>query len=276
MQAGAQQMTLPRPGRVLKVVLVGLFAIWLIFALAINWGGVSFAAFLLFVGNTGGILQGEVWRLATAMLMHLPNSIGHILGSMVGLYFLGSSLEEAWGGRRFAWFLGLTGVLSYATTFVCSLLLPADIMAKLGSSGAYFGVSPVVYGVAIAWACSFKGRQVMLMFVLPVSSRALIWITVGLATLSLIAQSAPTSGHIASFAGMGFGYLLGGGTPPPLRNALLRYKLASLERKVSDERESRRQKVKKSGFKVVPGGKDGYRFVRDDQDDDSPGGGMLH
>lgn len=269
-------MSLPRPGRVLKVVLIGLFSIWLVFALAINWGGVSFSTFLLFVGNTGAILHGELWRLATAMLMHLPNSIGHILGSMVGLYFLGSSLEEAWGGRRFAWFLGLTGVLSYTATFLFSLVLPAGIMAKLGSSGAYFGVSPVVYGVAIAWACSFKGRQVMLMFVLPVSSRALIWITVGLATLSLVAQSSPTSGHIASFAGMGIGYLLGGGTPPPLRNALLRYKLASLEKKMAGERASRRKKVQKSGFKVVPGGKDGYRFVRDDEDDDSSGGGTLH
>ena len=38
MQA-SQQLNLPVPGRVLKTVLAALFVTWLVFALAITWGG---------------------------------------------------------------------------------------------------------------------------------------------------------------------------------------------------------------------------------------------
>ncbi len=263
----SQQMNFPVPGRVLKTVLGGLFAVWLVLALAINWGGASEEAFWRWTGNSDAIARGEVWRLVTAMVMHLPSgSIGHILGSMIGLYFLGSSLEKAWGQKRFAWFLFWTGVLSYSLQFAASLVLAPSLMASLAYDN-YFGATPVIYAVAIAWASSFKGQKVMLMFVLPVSSRALIWITVGVGLMLLIAGGKTPSGHIASFAGMGFGYLLGGGSPSPLRRALLKYKLANLERRVQSERRSRRRSASRSGLKVITGGRD----------ESDPGkNGMLH
>lgn len=266
MQA-SQQMNFPVPGRVLKSVLAILFALWLIFALAINWGGASEAAFLRWTGNSAAILNGEVWRLVTAPLMHMPSgSIGHILGSMLGLYFLGASLEKAWGAKRFAWFLFWSGVLSYGVQFAASLVLPASLVASL-SYDNYFGATPVIYAVAIAWACSFKGQRVMLMFVLPISSTALIWITVGVGLMVLIAGGRTPSGHIASFAGMAFGYLLGGSSPSLFRRIMLRYRLASLERQVRDASQVRQKKAARSGLKVIPGGR---------QDGGSRKNGMLH
>ena len=266
MQA-SQQMNFPVPGRVLKSVLGLLFAIWLVLALAINWGGVADSAFWRWTGDSSAVARGEVWRLITAPFMHLPSgSIGHILGSLIGLYFLGAPLENAWGGRRFAWFLFWSGTLAYAIQFGASLVLPASVMANLAYDN-YFGATPVIYAVAIAWASSFKGQKVMLMFVLPVSSRALIWITVGAGLMVLIAGGKTPAGHVASFAGMGLGYLLGGGTPSPLRQVLLRYKLASLERRVESERRGRRTRASKAGLKVITGGRD---------DNGPRKNGMLH
>lgn len=275
MQA-SQQMNLPVPGRVLKVVLGILLSVWLVFALAINWGGVSEGAFFLLTGNSEAIARGEVWRLFTAMFMHMPSgSIGHILGSMIGLYFLGASLESSWGSRRFAWFLAWTGVLSYTLQFMASFVLSPRVMANL-TYEYYFGATPVIYAVAIAWACSFKGQRVMLMFVLPVTSRALIWITVGVGLMVLIAGGKSPSGHIASFAGMGFGYLLGGGSPPPLRRWLLRYRLASLERQVTSASRIRKTKGQRAGLKVISGGRED-RPTSNDGPRSSPGkNGMLH
>src|SRR6188768_890012 len=216
MQA-SQQMNFPVPGRVLKAVLGALFATWLVFALAITWGGVSESFFLQFTGNSAAIAHGEFWRLFTAPIMHLPTgSIGHILGTLIGLYFLGSSLESTWGARRFGWFLFWSGALSYAVQFAVSLLLPARIVGHLMGE-YYFGATPIIYAIAIAWATSFKGQQVMLMFVMPVSARALIWITVGISLMVLIAGGQTPSGHLANFAGMGLGYLLGGASPSPLK-----------------------------------------------------------
>ncbi len=251
---GTPQLSFPVPGRALKIVLIVLFSIWLVFALG-SWTGAGGPTFALFAGNLSAIENGQFWRVCTAMLLHMPSgSFGHILWALVGLYFLGTSLEKAWGPARFTRFLLLTGVLSYTTQAVLGLALPPAIVAKMVPP-LFFGAMPVVHAVAIAWACSFRGRTVQLAFVIPVSATTLIFVVVGLSLLSLIAQEVPPSGHLANFAGMGFGYLLGGGSPSPLRELLLRYRLASLQRQFKNERKERQKRAQRAELKVIRGGK---------------------
>jgi membrane associated rhomboid family serine protease len=258
-----QQLAFPKPGKVLTRVLIVLFATWLVFALGLNWGGAGGNSFEILTGNTAAIRNGEVWRLATAPLVHVPQGdISHILFTMLLLYFFGTSLEEAWGGKRFIRFLLLSGTLAYAIQFLADLVLPASFAGKL-VPGNYFGGTPVVEACIIAWACSFRGRTVNLFFVLPVSTKMLIWFTVGINVLMLIAGSVPPSGQIALFAGMGLGWLLGGDTPSPLRQFYLKYRLAELEREASRERDAKKQRVKRSGLQVLPGGKDDKKPPRD-------------
>ncbi len=258
-ERGAQVMGgLPRPGKALKGVLIGLFSIWLVFALAINWGGASGQSFFALCGNTEKIFQGQVWRIFTASLLHMPSGdIGHILVSLIGLYFLSPSLESAWGSKRFLRFLFFSGALAYGTQAAVDMALPASIAARLvpqGTDGYYFGAMPVVEAVAIAWALSFRGRTVHLFFTIPVSSRGLILFVVGISLMSLIALRTPPSGHIAVFAGMGAGWLLGGGTPSPLRRFYLKYRLARLEIEAKRDRQERKKRVKSSGLRVIDGG----------------------
>lgn len=253
---GAQQLAFPKPGRALKAVLILLFFVWLVFALGMNWAGVSPAPFFTLTGNTAAIAGGEVWRIFTAPLLHVPTgSISHIFFTMLMLYFFGSSLEEAWGSRRFVKFLVLSGALAYGTQFLLSALLPASIASKLVPSD-YFGGSPVVEACIIAWACSFRGRTILLFFVVPVGPRTLIYLTVGANVLMLIAGADTPSGHIALFAGMGAGWLLGGDTPSPLRKFYLKYRLARLEREAEEERLRKNLRLKRSGLQVLPGGKE--------------------
>src|SRR5687768_14112891 len=94
--------SLPRPGPVLRAVLIGVFAIWLVFALGLNWAGVSLAPFLALTAEQSSLLQGQLWRLFTAPLLHAPNAVGHVLSALLGLYFLGAVLEGRFGRRRFA------------------------------------------------------------------------------------------------------------------------------------------------------------------------------
>ncbi len=266
MQGGTAtpQFGFPRAGKGLKVVLVALLAIWLTFALAINWGGVSFDTFLLLAGNTERIAEGQVWRLLTAPFLHMPSiTIGHILSVLLGLFFLGSTLESEWGTKRFLRFLLLAGVLSYAVEFLVTWALPARFAVRLVPE-YYFGAVPVVEAVAIAWALSFKGRTVNLFFVLPISSRGLILFVVGMSVMLLIAGAVPFSGHIAVFSGMVFGWLLGGGTPSPLRRLYLKFRLSRLENEALKDRNTRKKRVQSSGLRVIDGG-------RGDKDDR-----MLH
>jgi membrane associated rhomboid family serine protease len=245
---------LPRPGPILRVVLIGLFALWLVFALGLNWADVSSAPFLALTAEQTGLLHGQVWRLLTAPLLHAPNAVGHILSALLGLYFLGAALEGRFGRRRFATFLAWAAVVPYAVQALLLLVLPDALGQKLVPP-APFGAMPAVEAVAIAWAYSFRGQTVNLFFVLPVTSTGLVWFVVGFSILALIAGETPPSGHLALFAGMAVGYLLGGGTPSPLRRFYLAQRVRNLDREVDGERARRRRGA--GGLRVLPGGRSG-------------------
>lgn len=253
--SGTLQVTFPKPGRVLRVVLIGIFSVWLAFAIGLNWAGASDSAFTIFCGSTEGILRGEVWRLFTAPWMHMPTgTLGHVLGALLGLYFLAPSLEESWGSRRFAWFLFFSAIIAYGTQMLFELVMPASISARL--VGEYwFGAIPVVEAIAIAYALSFRGRVVRLFFVLPVSSRGLIAFVVGVSILYVIIAAQTPSGLVAPFGGMLAGWLLGGSSPSPLRRAWLKFRLAQLDAEARREARVRKGRIGKSGLRVIKGGK---------------------
>jgi len=252
----APMVSFPRPGPALKGVLIALFAIWLMFAVGINWASVPGELFLLFCGNEQRILQGEVWRLFTAPLMHQPSgTIGHILMALLGLYFLAPALEREWGSRRFLRFLLLSGFIGYAVQFLLLLVLPAGVGAKLADV-YWYGSLPVIDAVAIAWALNNRGNVVRLFLVLPVSSTGLILFVVGANVMYLIALQQRLEGIISPFGGMFAGWLLGAGTPSPARKAWLKLQLARLDAEAKREARARRQRAKSGHLRVIEGGRD--------------------
>jgi membrane associated rhomboid family serine protease len=253
---GSVQFAFPRPGRALKAVLFGLFAIWLLYAIGLNWLGLPQKAFEVMVGSTADVKAGQVWRLFTAPLVHLPfgdAGVWHILTTLMGLYFLAPELERTWGAARFLRFLLVAAVFAYGLQMLVELTLPETLARKLVGE-VWFGALPAVEAVAIAWALSFKGQVVRLMFVLPVSSRGLIIFVVATSVLYVVAGAQRTSGLIAPFGGMLVGWLLGGGSPSPLRRFWLKQRYKSLEREAERSRGERRQRVARSGLRVIPGG----------------------
>jgi membrane associated rhomboid family serine protease len=261
-------VALPKPGRALKIILLTLLGIWLMFAMAVNWGGADPAVFELFVGNTDAILSGQIWRLFTAPLVHLPSDPWHVMGVLLGLYFLGPSLEQRWGGRRFTFFLWASAVLAYCCQLAAELILPATAAAKM-SMGYWFGAVPAIEALSVAWALTFTGQTVRLLFVLPVTSRGLLWFVIGFSVLRLIAVQQTAEGLISPFGGLAAGWLLGAGTPSPLRQLYLKFRYSQLQREAEREaRERKRRRVEQSRLSVIQGGR------RDD--DDGPGGKYLN
>src|SRR5262245_16799642 len=107
----------PRPGRALLSAMGLLLFVWASFAVAINFGGADPNSFLLLAGNSSAILHGEIWRLVTAGLIHKPYGGGaamHLVGALLGLYFLAPTLEQRWGGRRTLLFLVGSSVFGFA------------------------------------------------------------------------------------------------------------------------------------------------------------------
>ncbi len=262
---------LPRPGKALIGVMVVVTSLWLMFAIGLNWGGAPESVFVALAGNTRDILHGEVWRLFTAPLLLTPRGgpgVSHLLTALFGLYFLAPRLEQLWGAARMLRFIALSCILAYLLQMLVELALPATLAPRL--VGEYWwGLEPGIAAIAIAWACTFRGQVVQLFGVLPMTTRTLILVVVGFGFLRLAAAELPPEGLLAPFGGMFFGWLLGGGTPSPLRKTWLKLRLAQLEE--ADRRgERKKPRPNPGGLRVIPGGR------TDDDDTKGPDGRWLN
>jgi membrane associated rhomboid family serine protease len=117
------------------------------------------------------VWRGEIWRLLTYPFFE-NDPFALLFGGLM-LWMFGRDLALDWGERRFLGaFLGL-GAGAAAATSVLALAWPR--LQDIGSAGPW----PVVDALVVAWALRFPDRQLLFMFALPVSGRALLWLTVG-------------------------------------------------------------------------------------------------
>jgi rhomboid protease GluP len=95
---------------------------------------------MLFVGalSRDAVMQGEWWRLVTAVFLH--GGVDHILGNGIALFILGMVCEHAFGRAQLAWLFVITGLAGS----VVSMLTSAG--PSVGASGAIFGLQ----GAAVA------------------------------------------------------------------------------------------------------------------------------
>ena len=273
MQNSGLSLELPRPGKALMGLMVVVTALWLTFAIGLNWGGASPTLFLALTGDTAAILHGELWRLFTAPLLHTPfggDGVWHLLSTLIGLYFMAPRLEALWGPARMLRFIALTTTLAYVLQMLLELALPGQLGSRVVAAH-WYGLTPAIGAIAIAWACTFKGQVVNLFMVLPVSSRTLILSVIGFGLLRLAAAQMPPEGQLAPFGGMFFGWLLGGGMPSPLRKAWLKLRLGQLEREEKRQGARKKPRPNPGGLRVLPGGR-----ADDDDDDKGPDGRWLN
>ena len=137
----------------------------------------------------------QLWRLVTYQFLH--GGIGHVLFNMLGLYFLGPTLERHWQSKKFLIFYlacGAAGGLFYTLLTVFSFL-PAGPM--VGASGA-------ILGMLAACAILFP-HFVVFIFFFPVPIRVA---AIGLSIMYffyVITAGPNAGGHAAHLAGMAAG-----------------------------------------------------------------------
>ena len=101
------------------------------------------------------------WQYLTAGFAHSPQGIGHIAGNMLVLFFLGRSVEEAYGSKEFLrLYLVMVVVASLAWNVVNKAAGTSDVAEMYGASGA-------IAGVVVLFALNFPHRTILLFFVLP-------------------------------------------------------------------------------------------------------------
>ena len=121
--------------------------------------------------DTGAIWRGEVWRLVTWALVE-NDPLNLLFGGLV-LYWFGRDLVDAWGERRFL-------VTYFAVPAVAGILASLLALAWPGLEAYRFaGFWVALDALVVAWGLNHPFRQILLFFAVPVSGKALVWITVG-------------------------------------------------------------------------------------------------
>jgi membrane associated rhomboid family serine protease len=236
MEQGQVTMAFPRPGPALKTLLFLIGALGILEAIVVNYvpGGEKW--FLALACSTQGVLHGqvfpgipEVWRLFTAGFLTRPDTLGHLIFTLIGLYFLSPDLEKRWGSARFVRFV----LASFLIGFLLSMAV--DVVASPNAPAAFhppfmYGATAAITATSIAWSKINAHLQVRLFFFLPVTGRQLFWVTIGFCVLGLIYPASIPEGVAAPFGGVLTGLLLGG-SPSVVRALWLRAKLMVLRQR---------------------------------------------
>ena len=127
-----------------------------------------------------------------------------ILFSLLGLWLLGSAMEQRWGTRRFVIFYFLSGALAALATFVVSRFAPAV------ASYPYFGNSAALAAMAAAFSIQFAD-SIIFLIIIPVPGKWLLPISAAMTGLFMIKSWPP---YLPQLFGLGAGVLLSGGVSP--------------------------------------------------------------
>lgn len=145
------------PVWILICINVGIFALDLIFSAKYGYKPLQYYG----IQNTTLILDGDVWRLFTAMFLHAD--IAHLAGNMISLLYLGSVVRKYYTDLEFIIVYLLSGLFG---CFLSFMFLTESF--SLGASGAIMGLGGVlIYRMFFGeYSKSFRqaGNYLMLAF----------------------------------------------------------------------------------------------------------------
>jgi membrane associated rhomboid family serine protease len=150
--------------------------------------------------------QLKIWTVLSYGFLHSTLNLLHIVGNMLGLYFIGRILEPMLGRQ---WFL-----LLYLSSIIIGGL--TYLALHLGDSQVVVGASAGVFGVVTLFCILHPERPItlLLFFILPITIKPkwLLRISVGLSLAGLLFYELPGApgssvAHSAHLGGMLAGFL---------------------------------------------------------------------
>lgn len=154
------------------------------------------------VDSTSVSASLQPWRLISYQFLHDPNNPWHIIMNMLGLYFLGPTLERFWHSKKFLIFYLCCGIAGGAFYLLLSNF-------GLMGQGVLIGASGAILGMLAACAILFPQFIVVLaIFPMPIRRAAVILIILFLVSIFVGANAGGNAAHLAGMAaGAGYVYL---------------------------------------------------------------------
>lgn len=193
---GQGRPTMPSISPVVKWLLIANVAIFLVEAFL--FAGTKQLTIIdkLFAVYPSGLQLIQVWRYITYQFLHAD--MFHLFFNMLGLFFLGPTLERHWGSKRFLYFYlgcGIAGGICYP-----ALALTGMLQANLPLVGA----SGAILGMLAACAILFP-RFVVFFYFFPVPIRIAAVILTLLYVVNVFTGGINAGGDAAHLGGMAAG-----------------------------------------------------------------------
>jgi membrane associated rhomboid family serine protease len=156
-------------------------------------------------------------QLITYMFMH--GGLMHIIGNLLVVWLFGSSLEDAWGPKRFLMFYmfcGIFGGITHLATLYFEYQKYYEYFAFLDPQSQFnlihsgtVGASGAVFGILAAFGYLFPNRELYLYAIFPIKAKWLVGlIAAGELYLAIQNSAGDTVAHWAHLGGALAGILL--------------------------------------------------------------------
>jgi hypothetical protein len=221
------QFGLPRLSAVVKKIIFGLLAAYILQLVLENWLGVPVGALLAM--QPGGL---GLWQLVTYVLV----DHGHPVMFLIGLLFVW------WALSPFEIGYGPTRTLQLCATAILSASIPAYLVGFVApGSPLLYGSGPIWFGAIAATTWLHRDQQISLFGALAMTARQFLWLLLGITVLMFLASKDHTQ-LVADLGAMGGGIAFVRWMRRPRRPAT-----------------SRKPSGGVRGFKVIQGGNDDDR-----------------
>ena len=140
--------------------------------------------------------SGFVWQFLTFQFLHV--NLWHLLGNLMGLWFVVQFVENILGRSRFLLAYFGAGVLGGLLQCVLMLAFPRHFAPFV------FGASAGIMGIFAIFARLLGDSTIRLNFILPVRADVLLWITGGISLFFTLVPSDRAGGtaHAAHLGGL--------------------------------------------------------------------------
>jgi membrane associated rhomboid family serine protease len=128
-----------------------------------------------------------------------------LIFSLLGLWLLGSALEQRWGTRRFVVFYLVTGAAAAVATYVVGLFAPSV------AAYPYLGNIAPIAAMAAAFSVQLPDSTIFL-YVVPIQARWLLPLSAGMTVLFMIMRG--WQPYLTDLFGLAAGALMAGGISP--------------------------------------------------------------
>jgi rhomboid family protein len=188
-----------------------------ILATTLGYRGDALRAYVHF--EPAAFFRGAFWTPLTYTFLN-PQPVS-LLFALLGLWLIGSALEQMWGTRRFLTFYFLTGAAGALATAAVGYFVRSVRVSE------YYGNWAALEGLIAAFAVLMPNAQIYLYF-LPVRARWMLPISAGITVLFMLMTG--WEPFLPQLFGLGAGVLFAGGIAP--RNFLLRLRVWWIDRRL--------------------------------------------